>query len=41
MLANIHASLKPGGGLIMDLVAKEILARILRERDWVETARKP
>lgn len=34
VLLNLHRSLKPGGCLIMDLIGKEVLARIFRERDW-------
>ncbi|MEF8835821.1 MAG: class I SAM-dependent methyltransferase [Candidatus Thermoplasmatota archaeon] len=37
VLENIHASLKSNGKLIMDLMGKEILARIFEERDWSET----
>lgn len=33
---NLFASLKPGGYLVMDLMAKEILARIFQPRDWRE-----
>lgn len=36
VLLNLHASLKPGGALLMDLVGKEWLARVFRERDWRE-----
>lgn len=31
---NLHASLKPGGRLLMEMMGKEVLARIFRERDW-------
>jgi SAM-dependent methyltransferase len=31
---NVHASLKPGGAFVLDLMGKEVLARIFRERDW-------
>lgn len=34
VLANIYSSLKSNGRLVMDLVGKEVLARIFRERDW-------
>jgi SAM-dependent methyltransferase len=34
VLLNVHRSLKPGGTLVMDLIGKEVLARIFRERDW-------
>ncbi|MFH1755083.1 MAG: class I SAM-dependent methyltransferase, partial [Candidatus Latescibacterota bacterium] len=33
---NLHGSLKPGGVLLMDLIGKEALARVFRERDWYE-----
>lgn len=36
VVENIYESLKPGGKVIMDLMGKEILARIFRERDWSE-----
>jgi len=36
VLINIHRSLKSNGKLVMDLMGKEILARIFRERDWHE-----
>ncbi|MCL5271251.1 MAG: class I SAM-dependent methyltransferase [bacterium] len=36
VLAGIHASLKPGGTLVMELMGKEILARVFRERTWDE-----
>ncbi|MBN1551870.1 class I SAM-dependent methyltransferase [bacterium] len=36
VLDNIYACLKPGGKLLMDLIGKEILARIFRSRDWIE-----
>ncbi|UCC28914.1 MAG: methyltransferase domain-containing protein [Phycisphaerales bacterium] len=34
--ANILASLKPGGQLVMEMMGKEILARIFRRYDWRE-----
>jgi SAM-dependent methyltransferase len=34
MLENIHRSLVPGGTLVMDLMSKEVFARIYRARDW-------
>ena len=34
VLDNIYASLKPGGKLLMELMGKEVLARIFQERDW-------
>ena len=36
VLENIYSSLKSGGRLVMELVGKEALARIFRERDWHE-----
>lgn len=36
VLANVFRSLRAGGVLIMDMMGKEVLARIFRERDWVE-----
>jgi SAM-dependent methyltransferase len=34
VVENLEASLVPGGVLVMDLMSKEICARIFRERDW-------
>ncbi|MBN2312898.1 MAG: class I SAM-dependent methyltransferase [Sedimentisphaerales bacterium] len=34
VLENINASLKPGGKVLMELMGKEVLARIFQERDW-------
>lgn len=34
VLENFHASLRPGGRLVMDLMAKEVLARIFIPRSW-------
>jgi SAM-dependent methyltransferase len=34
VVENVHASLKPGGVFLLDLMGKEVLARIFRERDW-------
>ncbi len=34
VVENLYASLCPGGKLLMDLMGKERLARIFRERDW-------
>ncbi|HNS19338.1 MAG TPA: class I SAM-dependent methyltransferase [Sedimentisphaerales bacterium] len=34
VIENIHRSLKPGGKLLIDVIGKEILARIFRARDW-------
>ena len=36
VLENIYASLKPGGKLLIELMSKEVLARIFQERDWRE-----
>ncbi|MHC4124097.1 MAG: class I SAM-dependent methyltransferase [Planctomycetota bacterium] len=36
VLTNIYCSLRQGGKLIMDMIGKEVLARIYRERDWHE-----
>ncbi len=36
VLKNIHVSLKTGGKLLMDLMGKEVLAGVFRERDWHE-----
>jgi len=33
---NFFQSLKPGGALLMDLMGKEVLARIFQARDWFE-----
>lgn len=33
---NIFASLKDGGAFVIEIMGKEILARIFRERDWQE-----
>jgi len=33
---NLFRSLRPDGALVMEMVGKEILARIFRERDWHE-----
>ena len=33
---NILASLRPGGTLVMDLMGREVVARIFRPREWVE-----
>jgi SAM-dependent methyltransferase len=34
VLSNIYCSLRKGGTLIIDIVGKEIIARIFRPRDW-------
>ena len=36
VLSNVYRSLKSGGVLLMEMMSKEILARIFRERDWRE-----
>jgi SAM-dependent methyltransferase len=36
VLENIYKSLKNNGKLVMDLVGKEVVARIFQERDWRE-----
>jgi len=36
VLANMYRSLRKGGTLMIDVMGKEILARIFRERDWQE-----
>lgn len=36
VLRNIHASLLPGGSLVLQTIGKEVLARIFQERDWSE-----
>jgi len=33
---NVYRSLKDGGVFVVDLMGKEIMARIFRERDWQE-----
>jgi SAM-dependent methyltransferase len=33
---NVYASLRSGGMLVMQLMSKEVLARIFRARDWQE-----
>lgn len=34
---NFLACLRPGGRLVMELMGKEVLARIFRPRDWTES----
>jgi SAM-dependent methyltransferase len=34
VLKNVHASLKEGARLVIEMMGKEILARVFRERDW-------
>lgn len=36
VLQNFYQSLKPGGGLVMDMMGKEVLARIFLPCDWRE-----
>ena len=36
VLRNVHQSLREGGKLIIDVMSKEVLARIWRDRDWYE-----
>ncbi len=36
VLLNVCQSLKNGGALVMDMMGKEVLARVFRERDWQE-----
>jgi SAM-dependent methyltransferase len=36
VLLNVYRSLKEGGALVMDLMGKEVLARIFQERGWDE-----
>jgi SAM-dependent methyltransferase len=36
VLLNVYRSLKPGGVFLLEMLGKEILARIFRERDWRE-----
>jgi SAM-dependent methyltransferase len=36
VLANVHASLRAGGTLLIDMTGKEVLARKFQPRDWVE-----
>lgn len=31
---NLHTLLKPGGKLVIEMMGKEVLARVFRERDW-------
>lgn len=33
---NLFASLRPGGKLVMELMGKEVLARVFQPRDWHE-----
>lgn len=36
VIENVFHSLKPGGSFVIDLVGKEVLTRIFRQRDWRE-----
>jgi len=36
LLVNVYESLRPGGKLVMELMGKEILARIFQPRGWSE-----
>ena len=36
VLLNVYRSLNPGGVFLLEMMGKEILARIFRERDWHE-----
>ena len=36
IIANVFASLRPDGVFLIDVMPKEVLARIYRERDWQE-----
>jgi len=36
VLANVQRSLKAGGALIVDVMGKEVLARVFQPRDWSE-----
>lgn len=36
VLSNVLASLRPGGRFVLDIMSKEVLARIYRQRDWHE-----
>ncbi|MGB9300143.1 MAG: class I SAM-dependent methyltransferase [Anaerolineae bacterium] len=39
VLANVHRSLRAGGVLLMEMMGKEILARVFSERGWREEDR--
>jgi SAM-dependent methyltransferase len=34
VIENLWASLKPGGKLVMEMMGREVLTRVFRERDW-------
>ncbi len=36
VIENVLASLKPGGKFLLEMLGKEILGRIFREKDWTE-----
>lgn len=36
VVRNVYRSLKAGGVFLIDMMGKEVLARIFRERDWYE-----
>lgn len=36
VLVNVYHSLRSGGAFVLELMGKEVLARIFRERDWRE-----
>lgn len=36
VLTNVYCSLRKGGTLIIDVIGKEVLARIFRQREWYE-----
>jgi SAM-dependent methyltransferase len=36
VLRNFHASLVPGGTLLLDMMGREVIARIFKEREWRE-----
>lgn len=36
VVTNVHSSLEPGGRLLVDIMGKEVLARIFQPRDWQE-----
>ena len=36
VLQNVFESLKPGGKFILDVMGKEIIAHIFKEKDWIE-----
>jgi SAM-dependent methyltransferase len=36
VVGHIYRSLKTGGGLLLDMMGKELLASVFRERDWRE-----